>query len=75
MLSKGVHEHTNHEKLKIVSNTSGDDQIDSNIISDDPYVENNGGTDEHDLNAHDQSFDIESMIYKILNKKLKINKE
>ncbi|GJW43487.1 integrase, catalytic region, zinc finger, CCHC-type containing protein [Tanacetum coccineum] len=53
MLSKGVHEHTDHEKLKTVINTSVDDQIDANIIFDDPYVENNGGTDEHDSNAHD----------------------
>ncbi|GJT52128.1 hypothetical protein Tco_0978285 [Tanacetum coccineum] len=33
---------------------SDDDQIDSNIIFDDLYVENNGGTSEHDLNAHDE---------------------
>ncbi|GKA18521.1 hypothetical protein Tco_0698436 [Tanacetum coccineum] len=65
MLSKGVHEHTNREKLKTVINTSTDDQIDSNIIFDDPYVENNGGTDEHDSNVHDQSFDIESLIYNV----------
>ncbi|GJW10038.1 hypothetical protein Tco_1575865 [Tanacetum coccineum] len=53
MISKGVHEHTNHEKHKIVINISNDDQIDYNIIFDDPYVENNGGTVEHDSNAHD----------------------
>nr|GEW91058.1 hypothetical protein [Tanacetum cinerariifolium] len=41
MISKGVHEHTNHEKLKTIINTSDDDQIDYNIIFDDPYVENN----------------------------------
>ncbi|GJU05744.1 hypothetical protein Tco_1122174 [Tanacetum coccineum] len=52
MLSKGVHEHTNHEKLKVVINTSDEDQIDSNIIFDDPYVENNSGIDEYDLNDH-----------------------
>ncbi|GJT08276.1 retrovirus-related pol polyprotein from transposon TNT 1-94 [Tanacetum coccineum] len=56
MISKGVHEHTNHEKLKTVINTSDDDQINCNIIFDDPYVENNGGTVEHDSNAHDQFF-------------------
>nr|GEV88481.1 copia protein [Tanacetum cinerariifolium] len=50
MLSKGAHEHTNHDKLKTVINTSADDQIDSNIIFDDRYVENNGGTDEDDSN-------------------------
>nr|GEU50784.1 hypothetical protein [Tanacetum cinerariifolium]GEU52818.1 hypothetical protein [Tanacetum cinerariifolium] len=32
---------------------SDDDHIDSSIIFDDPYVDNNGGIDEHDLNAHD----------------------
>ncbi|GJW08954.1 hypothetical protein Tco_1571377 [Tanacetum coccineum] len=42
MLSKDVHEHMNHEKLKTVINISDDDQIDSNVIFDDPYMENNG---------------------------------
>ncbi|GJY70011.1 hypothetical protein Tco_0472993 [Tanacetum coccineum] len=65
MLSKGVHEHMNHEKLKTAINTSDDDQIDSSNIFDDPYAENNGGTDEHDSNAHNKSFDIESLIYNI----------
>ncbi|GJY84919.1 hypothetical protein Tco_0498945 [Tanacetum coccineum] len=65
MLSKGVHEHTDHEKLKTIINPFADDQIDANIIFDDPYVENNGGTDEHDSNAHDQSFDIKSLIYNV----------
>nr|GEX30092.1 hypothetical protein [Tanacetum cinerariifolium] len=44
IMSKGVHEHTNHEKLKTIINTSDDDQIDCNIIFDYPYVEDNGGT-------------------------------
>ncbi|GJR13396.1 integrase, catalytic region, zinc finger, CCHC-type containing protein [Tanacetum coccineum] len=65
MLSKSVYEHMNHEKLKTIINTSNDDQIDSNIIFDDPYVENNGGIDEHDSNDHDQSFDIESLAYNV----------
>ncbi|GKC24797.1 hypothetical protein Tco_1026947 [Tanacetum coccineum] len=65
MISKGVHEHTNHEKLKIVINTYDDDQIDSNIIFDDPYVENNGRILKHALNAHDQSFNIESLVYNV----------
>ncbi|GKD74155.1 retrovirus-related pol polyprotein from transposon TNT 1-94 [Tanacetum coccineum] len=39
MISKGVHEHTNHEKLKTVINTSDDYKIDCNIIFNDPYVE------------------------------------
>ncbi|GJS48160.1 hypothetical protein Tco_0598281 [Tanacetum coccineum] len=37
MISKSVHEHIKHEKLKTVINTFDDDQIDSNIISDDPH--------------------------------------
>ncbi|GJZ87631.1 hypothetical protein Tco_0659241 [Tanacetum coccineum] len=65
MLSKGIHEQTNHEKLKPIINISADDQIDSNIIFDDPYVENYGGIYGHDSNAHDQSFGIESMIYNV----------
>nr|GEW62488.1 retrovirus-related Pol polyprotein from transposon TNT 1-94 [Tanacetum cinerariifolium] len=42
MISKGVHEHANHEIFKTVINISDDDQIDCNIIFNDPYVENNG---------------------------------
>ncbi|GKC22207.1 hypothetical protein Tco_1024357 [Tanacetum coccineum] len=43
-----------------------DDQIDSDIIFDDPYVEDNGGKDEHDSNAHDRpNADIESVIYNV----------
>ncbi|GKE99860.1 hypothetical protein Tco_0023211 [Tanacetum coccineum] len=61
MSSKSVHEHKNHTKLNTV-NTSDDDQIDSNIIFDDSYVKNNSGTDEHDSNAHGQSFDIQLLI-------------
>ncbi|GKD42381.1 integrase, catalytic region, zinc finger, CCHC-type containing protein [Tanacetum coccineum] len=38
MHSKSVHKHTNHVKLKNAINTSDDDQIDSSIIFDDPYV-------------------------------------
>ncbi|GJW56540.1 hypothetical protein Tco_0103271 [Tanacetum coccineum] len=65
MISKGVHEHTNHGKLKTVINTSDDDQIDYNIIFDDPYVENNSGTTEHDSNAHDPYCDIKSLTYNV----------
>nr|GFA10711.1 hypothetical protein [Tanacetum cinerariifolium] len=54
MHSESVHEHTNHAKIKTAINASDDDQIDSSIMFGDPYVENNGGEDEHDSNAHDQ---------------------
>ncbi|GJY67773.1 hypothetical protein Tco_0470755 [Tanacetum coccineum] len=39
--SNKVHEQVNHAKCKPIIHTSDDDQIDSNIIFDDPYVENN----------------------------------
>ncbi|GJZ22596.1 hypothetical protein Tco_0559635 [Tanacetum coccineum] len=65
MSSERVHEHTNHAKFKIDINTSDDDQIDSSIIFDDSYVENNGGEDEHDSNAHDQSVTLESLIQNV----------
>ncbi|GJV32773.1 hypothetical protein Tco_1393173 [Tanacetum coccineum] len=65
MRSESVHEHTNHSKLKISINTSDDDQIDFSIIFDDPYVENNSGEDKHDLNAHDQSVTLESLIQNV----------
>ncbi|GJV14702.1 hypothetical protein Tco_1360025 [Tanacetum coccineum] len=42
---------------------SDDDQIDSNIIFDDPYVENNGGTSEHDSNDHDEYHNIQILAY------------
>ncbi|GJS36119.1 integrase, catalytic region, zinc finger, CCHC-type containing protein [Tanacetum coccineum] len=41
LLSKSDHEHKNHEKLETVIHTLANDQIDSNIIFDDPYRENN----------------------------------
>ncbi|GKG29400.1 hypothetical protein Tco_0416765 [Tanacetum coccineum] len=65
MYFESVHDHTNHVKLKTVFDTSDDDQIDSSIIFDDPYVENNGGADEHDSNAHDQFVTLESLIQNV----------
>ncbi|GJS80726.1 putative ribonuclease H-like domain-containing protein [Tanacetum coccineum] len=63
MIPKGVHEHKNHGKRKTIINTSDDDQIDSNIIFDDLYVENNCGLAEHDSNAHDQYHDVKILAY------------
>ncbi|GJY41233.1 hypothetical protein Tco_0428503 [Tanacetum coccineum] len=60
--SSKVHEQVSHVKCKTIIQTSGDDQIDSNIIIDDPYVENNGGTSEHDSNAHDEYYEIQMLI-------------
>ncbi|GKE57407.1 hypothetical protein Tco_1496592 [Tanacetum coccineum] len=65
MIPKGVHEHKNHGKRKTIVNTYDDDQIDSNIIFVDPYVENNVGSYEHDSNAHDQYHDVKIMTYNV----------
>ncbi|GJY93624.1 hypothetical protein Tco_0509406 [Tanacetum coccineum] len=67
MPSKSVHEHKTHAKLKTVNNTSDDDQIDSSIIFDDPYVEDNGRKDEHDSISHDQYVALQSMIDNVQN--------
>ncbi|GJW98582.1 retrovirus-related pol polyprotein from transposon TNT 1-94 [Tanacetum coccineum] len=42
--SSMVHKQVSHVKRKTIIQTFDDDQIDTNIIFDDPYVENNGGT-------------------------------
>ncbi|GKA52423.1 integrase, catalytic region, zinc finger, CCHC-type containing protein [Tanacetum coccineum] len=55
LLSKSDHEPRHHKKLKITIHTSANDKIDSDIIFNDPYVDNNSGQAEHDRNAHDQS--------------------
>ncbi|GJS38546.1 hypothetical protein Tco_0563589 [Tanacetum coccineum] len=60
-----AHEQMNHVKRKTIILASDDDQIDSNIIFDDPYVENNGGTSEHDTNDHDEYHNIQIMAYNI----------
>ncbi|GJY85908.1 hypothetical protein Tco_0499934 [Tanacetum coccineum] len=63
MIPKGVHKHKNHGKRKTIINIFDDDQIDSNIIFDDPYVENSGGSDEHDSTAHDQYHNVKILAY------------
>nr|GEV66325.1 retrovirus-related Pol polyprotein from transposon TNT 1-94 [Tanacetum cinerariifolium] len=57
--SSKVHEQVSRVKCKTIIQTSDDDQIDSNIIFDDPYVENNGGTSKHDANTHDEYHEIQ----------------
>ncbi|GJY30815.1 hypothetical protein Tco_0414310, partial [Tanacetum coccineum] len=61
--SSKVHEQVSHVKCKTIIQTSNDDQIDSNIIFDDPYVENNGITSEHDSNAHDEYHELQILAY------------
>nr|GEW23848.1 putative Gag-Pol polyprotein [Tanacetum cinerariifolium] len=47
------HEQTYHKQPNIINSTIGDDQINSNIILDDPNVKVNSSSVEHDKNAHD----------------------
>ncbi|GJZ80833.1 hypothetical protein Tco_0645827 [Tanacetum coccineum] len=63
--SSKVHEQVSHEKRKTIIQTSNDDQIDYNIISDDPYVEDNGGTSDHDSNAHKEYHKIQMLAYNL----------
>ncbi|GJY26774.1 hypothetical protein Tco_0401500 [Tanacetum coccineum] len=63
--SSKVHEKVSHVKCKTIIQTSDDDQIDSNIIFDDPYVENNGGMSDHDSNAHDEYHEIQRLAYNV----------
>ncbi|GKC91556.1 hypothetical protein Tco_1152205, partial [Tanacetum coccineum] len=61
--SSKVHDQMSHVKRKTIIHTSDDDRIDSNIIFDDPFVENDGGTSEHDSNAHDEFNKIQMLTY------------
>ncbi|GJZ44962.1 putative ribonuclease H-like domain-containing protein [Tanacetum coccineum] len=63
-LSK-IHEQVSHRKRQTIIQTTDDDQIDSNIIFDDPFVENNGGTSEHDSTAHDEYREIQMLAYNV----------
>ncbi|GKA48108.1 hypothetical protein Tco_0741066, partial [Tanacetum coccineum] len=63
--SSKVHEQVSHVKCKTIIQTSNDDQIDSNIIFNDLYVENNGGTSEHDSNTHDEYHEIQMLAYNV----------
>ncbi|GJW12856.1 hypothetical protein Tco_1578683 [Tanacetum coccineum] len=63
--SSKVHEQMCHEKRKTIIQTSDDDQIDSNIIFDDPYMENNSGTSDHDSNDHDEYHKIQMLAYDV----------
>nr|GEU35960.1 integrase, catalytic region, zinc finger, CCHC-type, peptidase aspartic, catalytic [Tanacetum cinerariifolium] len=73
-----------HVKRKTIIHTSDEDQIDSNIIFDDSFVENNHATFEHDSNAHEEYNNIRMLAYnaqskaenqKRLNNELKKQKE
>ncbi|GJZ44722.1 hypothetical protein Tco_0592318 [Tanacetum coccineum] len=63
--SSKVHEQVSHGKRQTIIQTTNDDQIDSNIIFDDPFVENNGGTSKHDSTAHDEYREIQMLAYNV----------
>ncbi|GJX93541.1 integrase, catalytic region, zinc finger, CCHC-type containing protein [Tanacetum coccineum] len=63
--SNKFHEQVNRVKRKTIIHTFDDDQIDYNIIFDDPYVENISGTSEHDSNAHDEYHDTQMLAYNV----------
>ncbi|GJZ31951.1 retrovirus-related pol polyprotein from transposon TNT 1-94 [Tanacetum coccineum] len=66
LLSKSDNEKCHNKKLETIIHTSADDQINSDIIFDDPYVDNNSGQDEHETNAHHQSLhDFKSLIINV----------
>ncbi|GJV57222.1 hypothetical protein Tco_1458227 [Tanacetum coccineum] len=54
LYSRGDHEQTYPEQQEIIKPTIGNDQINSDIIFDDPNVEFNDGKVKHDKNAHDR---------------------
>ncbi|GJS32080.1 hypothetical protein Tco_0530462 [Tanacetum coccineum] len=59
-------EHKNHGKRKmLLTHRMMIPNCNLNIIFDDPYVENNGGTSEHDSNAHDKYHDIQILAYNV----------
>ncbi|GJR71450.1 hypothetical protein Tco_0083815 [Tanacetum coccineum] len=74
-IGQTLNENSEH---KTIIHTFDDDQIDSNIIFDDAYVENNSGTSEHNSNAHDEYHDIQMLAYNVQRKaenKKRLNNE
>ncbi|GJY70602.1 hypothetical protein Tco_0474305 [Tanacetum coccineum] len=55
------HEQMYHEQPKLINSTIGDDQINRNIIFDDPNGEVNSGSVEHDKNVYD-SYELEQLV-------------
>ncbi|GKA64264.1 retrovirus-related pol polyprotein from transposon TNT 1-94 [Tanacetum coccineum] len=57
LFANNNHEQRKHAKLETIKPAYVDDQLDSNIIFDDPYVEGNSGRTKHAHDARDQNFD------------------
>nr|GEV04270.1 copia protein [Tanacetum cinerariifolium] len=60
-----VHEQVSHGKRKTIIQTTDYDQMDSNIIFDDLFTGNNGGTSEHDSTVHDKYREIKMLAYNV----------
>ncbi|GJV90705.1 putative ribonuclease H-like domain-containing protein [Tanacetum coccineum] len=63
--SSKTHKQVSNGKRKTIIQTTDDDQIDSSIIFDDPYVANNGGTSKHDSIAHEEYHEIQLLAYNV----------
>ncbi|GJT72468.1 retrovirus-related pol polyprotein from transposon TNT 1-94 [Tanacetum coccineum] len=63
-----VYEQVSYGKRKTIIQTTDDDQVDSNIIFDDPFVDNNGGMSEHDSTTHDEYLEIQMLAYNVQRK-------
>ncbi|GKA65443.1 putative ribonuclease H-like domain-containing protein [Tanacetum coccineum] len=63
--SSKAYEQMSHVKRKTIIQTTNDDQIDSSIIFDDPYVDNNGGTSKHDSIAHEEYHEMQMLTYNV----------
>ncbi|GJV70195.1 hypothetical protein Tco_1485704 [Tanacetum coccineum] len=63
--SSKIHKQVSHGKRQTIIQTTDGDQIDFKIIFDDPFVENNGGTSEHDSTAHDGYREIQMLAYNV----------
>ncbi|GJZ45152.1 copia protein [Tanacetum coccineum] len=63
--SSKAHEQVSHRKRKTIIQTTDDDQINSSIIFDDPYVANNGGTSKHDSITHEEYHEIQMLAYNV----------
>ncbi|GJR55894.1 retrovirus-related pol polyprotein from transposon TNT 1-94 [Tanacetum coccineum] len=63
--SSRVHEQVSHVKHKTIIQITNDDQIDYSIIFDDPFMDNNSSTSEHDSNAHEKYHEIQMLAYNV----------
>ncbi|GKD02177.1 hypothetical protein Tco_1177151 [Tanacetum coccineum] len=60
LFTNNTHEQAYPEQPKIINSTIGDDQINSDIIFDNPNVDVNNGSVAHDKHAHD-SYKLEQL--------------